>query len=217
MSSLHFLDDRIWFPPAENALDDGLLAAGGDLRPERLLAAYHKGIFPWYSGTLPLWWSPDPRFVLFPTELKVSKSLQQVIKKQVFSYTINAAFEQVIQACRQTPRPGQSGTWIMPEVEAAYTKLHRLGYAVSFESWHHGTLAGGLYGVQIGKVFFGESMFSNQSNASKTAFCFAVNHLLQQGCQLIDCQVYTEHLERFGARFIPRNEFLKLLEKLTAT
>jgi len=215
MASLHFLDERIWFPPAGEALEDGLLAAGGDLSPERLLAAYRKGIFPWYSGTLPLWWTPNPRFVLFPAELKVSKSLQQVIKKGVCTHTTNAAFEQVIKACRHTPRPGQSGTWIMPEVEAAYIKLHKLGYAVSFESWQEDNLVGGLYGVRIGKVFFGESMFSHQSNASKTAFHYAIKQLMQQDCQLVDCQVYTEHLDRLGARFITREDFLKMLEEFT--
>jgi len=212
---LHVLNDALTFPPVESALDDGLLAVGGDLRPERLLLAYSKGIFPWYNeDEPPLWWSPDPRFVLFPEELKISKSMKQVMKKGAFELRINTAFEEVMRCCMTTSRPGQDGTWISEDVVAAYTRLHELGYAHSAEAWQGDVLAGGLYGIKLGKVFFGESMFAHQSNASKFAFMKWVQHLQQQGTELIDCQVFTEHLERLGARMIPRKRFTAMLECL---
>ncbi len=185
---------------------------GGDLSPERILLAYEMGIFPWFEGSVPLWWSPDPRFVLFPTDLKVTKSMQQVIRSDQFSFTINKNFAQVIQLCKSTERTDQLGTWITDEVEAAYTALHHLGYAHSAEAWHQGELVGGLYGIKLGKVFFGESMFSKKSNASKFAFIQFVEHLKKEGIQLIDCQVYTNHLESLGANMISRKKMIELLK-----
>lgn len=212
--SIALLSDEMSFPPPELAEEDGLLAVGGDLSQERLLKAYSMGIFPWYSEDSPiLWWSPDPRLVLFPAELRVSRSLRQCLKKGLFTVTMNRAFEQVMRACAEASRTGQSGTWITEEMISAYTGLHCLGYAHSVESWHEGTLVGGLYGVMLGRVFFGESMFSVMSNASKVAFVTFIEQLKQKGVGLIDCQVRTEHLLRLGAREIPRATFLKTLEK----
>jgi leucyl/phenylalanyl-tRNA--protein transferase len=202
---------KLWFPPCNTADAEGLVAIGGDLSTERLLMAYRQGIFPWYDGNIPLWWCPDPRFVLYPGEIKVSKSMRQVIRKNTFTCTTNKDFVRTIANCKVTPRPGQDGTWITPAVQKAYTRLHQLGYARSYEAWSGHELAGGLYGVKLGKIFFGESMFSHQSNASKTAFIYAVEQLKQEGVVLIDCQVYTEHLESLGARFIGREDFLKIL------
>lgn len=209
---LHILNDKLWFPPVEEALPDGLLAIGGDLSTERLLLAYRSGIFPWYDDDMPLWWSPDPRFVLFPNKLKVSKSMQQLLRKNAFDFTVNKAFEQVIRNCQQAPRPGQDGTWINEDIIAAYTELHRLGFAHSAEVWQQGELVGGLYGIRMGHMFFGESMFSSQSNASKYAFIQYIQQLQTEGVQLVDCQVYTEHLESLGAEMIPRSEFINLLK-----
>jgi leucyl/phenylalanyl-tRNA--protein transferase len=215
--SLHFLDEDLWFPPVEEAMEDGLLAAGGDLNTERLLLAYHSGIFPWYSeDIIPLWWSPDPRFALFPAELKVSKSMNTLLKKETFTFTTNQAFDQVIFNCQQKEREGQDGTWITEEVLEAYTKLHHLGHAHSAEAWQDGKLVGGLYGIRLGKAFFGESMFSLTSNASKYAFIKYVQRLQQEGIELIDCQVYTEHLESLGARMIPRTDFIQKIKSLTS-
>lgn len=211
---LHFLDDRIWFPPVDEALEDGLLAAGGDLSTERLLLAYRSGIFPWYDEGAPLWWCPDPRFVLYPSELRISKSMKQLLKKDAFRFTVNKAFDAVITSCRNMERKGQDGTWINDDVVAAYTRLHRLGYVWSAEAWKDGELVGGLYGIRMGKVFFGESMFSKESNASKYAFIKWVQLLQEQGVVLIDCQVYTEHLESLGAKMIPRKEFIAQLHEL---
>ena len=211
---LHVLDSRLWFPPVEDALEDGLLAMGGDLSPERLLLAYQKGIFPWFDGDVPLWWCPNPRFVLFPDELRVSKSMLQLLKKGTFQFTINKAFAQVIHHCKTNERKGQDGTWITDEVEAGYIKLHQVGYAHSAEVWQNGGLVGGLYGMRLGKMFFGESMFSLVSNASKYAFISYVGYLKTEGVQLIDCQVYTEHLESLGARMIDRDEFMPRIYEL---
>lgn len=211
--SLHILDAKLWFPPVTEALHDGLLAMGGDLSQQRLLLAYRKGIFPWYEGDVPLWWSPDPRFVLFPHEIKISKSMQQLLKKNTFSFTVNQAFEGVIQNCKLTERQGQQGTWITNEVEAAFNELHKKGFAYSAETWQYNTLAGGLYGIRLGNIFFGESMFSRVSNASKFAFIKYVQLLQNENVQLIDCQVYTPHLESLGAKMISRKNFLQLLEK----
>ncbi len=213
--SLFFLDESLWFPPVEEAEEDGLLAIGGDLGAERLLLAYRSGIFPWYSeDEPPMWWCPNPRFVLFPHELKVSKSMKQVLKSGAFEFTFNTAFDDVIKNCMKAPRPGQGGTWISNDIVAAYTRLHRLGYAVSAEAWCNGELVGGLYGIKIGDAFFGESMFAKMSNASKFAFINCVGLLEQDGIGLIDCQVYTPHLESLGARMIDRALFLKLIKRL---
>lgn len=214
---LQVLDDKLWFPPPEAALEDGLLAIGGDLSTERLLLAYRNGIFPWFDDEVPLWWCPDPRFVLYPAELKVSKSMKQLLKKETFRFTTNTAFEQVINHCRQTPRKGQDGTWITEEVRRAYTELHRMGYAHSAEAWQEGTLVGGLYGIRMGKAFFGESMFSHANNASKYAFIKYVHQLQSEGVRLIDCQVYTAHLESLGAKMIDRSLFLQQVHMLTDT
>ena len=211
---LHLLNKNLWFPPVEEALEDGLLAMGGDLSTDRLLLAYRKGIFPWFDGDMPLWWCPDPRFVLLPGEIKVSKSMQQLLKRRTFDYTVNRAFAQVIGNCKNKQRKGQDGTWITNEVEAAYIKLHQLGFAHSAEVWQNGTLAGGLYGIRLGNVFFGESMFSLVSNASKYAFITYTRQLQAEGVQLIDCQVYTEHLESLGAKMIGRKDFIAALNAL---
>jgi leucyl/phenylalanyl-tRNA--protein transferase len=208
------LEKELYFPPVHLAEPDGLLAIGGDLSPERLLLAYKQGIFPWYEGDCILWWSPDPRFILFPEELNISKSMKVLLKKNAFDFTINKAFEQVIRHCKDIKRPGQRGTWITDEVETAYTRMHELGYAISAEAWKDGVLAGGAYGLKLGRIFFGESMFSNISNASKYAFINLVQNLRQDGVGLIDCQVYTEHLESLGAKMISRKEFINTLKKL---
>lgn len=211
--SLNVLTDKLWFPPLETALSDGLLALGGDLSKDRLLLAYRLGIFPWFEGDYPLWWSPDPRFVLFPEHLKISKSMKTLMRKDVFSFSINQAFEKVIKSCQQVNRADQEGTWITESVLSAYTELHKEGYAISAEAWQEEQLVGGLYGVLLGQVFFGESMFSQASNASKFAFIKLVEKLKEKGIVLIDCQVYTEHLESLGAQMIPRREFVSLLRK----
>ncbi len=208
------LNETIQFPGVESADEDGLLAIGGDLSRARLLYAYQNGIFPWYENKYILWWCPNPRFVLFPTELKISSSMKQLIKKGAFEFSINTDFNAVIGACKQISRRGQDGTWITEEMRNAYTDLHVSGYAHSAEVRLHGELVGGLYGVRLGKVFYGESMFSKYSNASKYAFICYVEYLKSQGVGLIDCQVYTAHLESMGARMIPRTEFLNLVHKL---
>ncbi len=208
---LQVLDRKLWFPPVEDALPDGLLAIGGDLIPERLLLAYSKGIFPWFDGDIPMWWSPHPRFVLFPGELKVSKSMQVLLKRDTFTYTSNKAFKQVIKSCKQMPRHGQDGTWITDKLETAFNKLHQMGYAKSAEVWQGEQLVGGLYGIRMGNIFFGESMFSIVSNASKFGFIKYVQELEDEGVKLIDCQVYTEHLQSLGARMIERESFLEMI------
>ncbi len=211
--SLIILDENIWFPPLEDALEDGLLAMGGDLSTERLIKAYQEGIFPWYEGETPLWWSPNPRFIIYPANLKVSATMKQVIKRQEFEFKTNTAFDQVIAKCKKIKRAGQQGTWITPAVEKAYNILHQLGIAHSAEAWKDGKLVGGLYGIKMGKLFFGESMFSSESNASKFAFINYVKQLEAEGIVLIDCQVYTEHLESLGAEMIDRDLFKQLLYK----
>lgn len=208
------LSEKIIFPFPDLARKDGLLAFGGDLSEERLLKAYSMGIFPWYSEGSPiLWWSPDPRLILLPEELKVSRSLKKVMAKDIFKITIDKAFEQVIRNCAEVPRAGQAGTWITEEMIDAYVRLHKSGYAHSVESWHEGELVGGLYGVVLGKAFFGESMFSKRSNASKVAFVTFVHMLKEQGFKLIDCQVKTEHLVSLGAKEVRRAEFLEMLSE----
>jgi len=205
------LTQHLKFPPVHLAEPDGLLATGGDLSMARLVLAYRSGIFPWYSKPPVLWWSPDPRFVLFPEELRVSASMKQILKKQVFRITVNQNFEAVIGHCRYTYRHGQDGTWITDPMQEAYTQLHREGYAMSVECWLEDKLVGGLYGVRMGNVFFGESMFSHVSNASKAAFITFVQSEQAKGLALIDCQVYTDHLASLGARFISRASFMDLL------
>ncbi|GAB2702593.1 leucyl/phenylalanyl-tRNA--protein transferase [Mucilaginibacter koreensis] len=207
------LDERLLFPDPELAEPDGLLAVGGDLSVNRLVLAYSHGIFPWYSDDTPiLWYSPHERFALYPNELRISKSMHQVLRSKRFAITQNQAFEQVIGACATTPREGQDGTWITTEMQQAYIQLHQQGYAHSYEIWQQQELVGGLYGVAIGQVFCGESMFSRVSNASKTALIT----LAQSGLyRLIDCQVHTEHLESMGARHISRKEYLQVLQNTT--
>jgi leucyl/phenylalanyl-tRNA--protein transferase len=191
-----------------------LLAAGADLSAERLLAAYRRGIFPWYSPGDPiLWWSPDPRMVLHPAEVKVSRSLAKVLRNRPYTVRCDTAFAEVIDACA-APREDQAGTWITPEVRAGYLELHRLGYAHAFETWIDGELAGGLYGVAVGRMFFGESMFSRRADASKIALVHAARWLGAAGFGLIDCQMHTEHLESMGARAISRSRFLRNLAEL---
>jgi leucyl/phenylalanyl-tRNA--protein transferase len=209
---LSVLDDKLWFPNPNQALEDGLLAIGGDLSTARLLLAYRSGIFPWYNDDIPLWWHPDPRFVLFPQELLVSKSMKQVIVRNTFEFKVNSSFKGVIINCKRINRKEQDGTWINEEVIDSYTQLHKLGFAHSAEAWSNGELVGGLYGIKIGKMFFGESMFSQKSNASKFAFVKYVEQLKIEGIVLIDCQVYTEHLESLGARMILRDEFMAILK-----
>ena len=211
---LFVLEKELSFPPVHLAEPDGLLAIGGDLSQERLLLAYKMGIFPWYEGEHILWWSPDPRFVLFPKELKVSKSMKQLLKKKEFTFTVNKSFNEVINNCKATPRKGQAGTWITDEVKKAYSILHKNGFAHSAEVWLNEKLVGGLYGIRMGKVFFGESMFSFESNASKYAFISYILQLQEEGIELIDCQVYTTHLASLGARMIDRREFIKRLQDL---
>ena len=209
---LFFLSDRLEFPSVTNANEDGLLAVGGDLSPERLLLAYKNGIFPWFNeDALILWWSPDPRMVLYPEKLKVSKSMRKVLKNQEFIVTKNTCFKAVIEQCASLVRKGQEGTWITPEMITAYCVLHEKGFAKSYEVWQDDVLVGGLYGVDLDGVFCGESMFSLVSNASKFAFIHMVRELKDKEYRLIDCQVYTEHLESLGAEEISRTRFLEIL------
>ncbi|SHK80433.1 leucyl/phenylalanyl-tRNA--protein transferase [Chitinophaga jiangningensis] len=207
------LSKELIFPDVTFAEPDGLLAVGGDLRPERLILAYQSGIFPWFNEPPILWWSPDPRFVLFPESLKVSASMKQVLKKNTFRITYNQNFAGVIRNCRKIERVDQDGTWITGDMEAAYIRLHEMKIAMSVEAWQGDELVGGLYGIRLGRAFFGESMFAKVSNASKAAFItFVQDHSHVLG--MIDCQVETHHLRSLGADFIPRSEFLRILETL---
>lgn len=209
---MFLLGKKIEFPDVELSSPDGILAIGGDLSPERLLLAYRSGIFPWYSEGEPIvWYSPEKRMVLFPDELKVSKSMKQLLRKGIYHITWNQNFEEVIRACQESPRKDQDGTWITEEMLQAYIRLHELGHAKSVEVWREDELVGGLYGVDLGHVFCGESMFSRESNTSKLAFIHLVQKLEKENYRLIDCQVYTAHLASLGAREIPRKEFTKLL------
>lgn len=211
------LSDEILFPPADHA-EDGLLAVGGDLSPERLLTGYSQGIFPWYSDGQPiLWHSPDPRFVLTAETFRVPRRLERARRKDGgFTLSLDEAFEDVIDACARAPRPTQRGTWITEEMKEAYLELHRLGFAHSAEAFRDGKLAGGLYGVSLGAVFFGESMFARESNASKAALVALVRQLQRWGIELIDCQIYTPHLERFGAESVSRADYLESLRRALA-
>ncbi len=207
------LGKKLSFPPPYLADPDGLLAVGGDLSPERLLLAYRKGIFPWYSEGLPiLWYSPDPRMVLLSHQLHVSRSLKKFIRKRKYKITLDRAFPEVIANCARVPRPNQNGTWITRDMERAYNELHRLGYAHSVEAWSDGKLVGGAYGVSLGALFCGESMFALADNASKVALTTLVHQLHRWGIWLIDCQVYTKHLARFGAIEWPRSKYLRALK-----
>lgn len=208
-----FLGEALVFPSPKAAGRDGLVAAGGDLSPERLMLAYRSGIFPWFNDdSLILWWSPDPRMVLFPEDLKVSRSMRKVLERGDFTITRNQCFGEVIRACARIRRKGEQGTWITRQMEAAYNRLHGLGHAVSYEAWQGDTLVGGLYGIDLGTVFCGESMFSQVPNASKAAFIYMARDLANKGYSMIDCQVYTPHLASLGAREIPREEFLQILK-----
>jgi leucyl/phenylalanyl-tRNA--protein transferase len=208
------------FPPVESAREDmgGLLAVGGDLQPDRILDAYRRGIFPW--GTVdgqPLWYSPDPRMVLFPEEFRLTRSLRRTLRAGRFEVRFDSDFPGVMAACASTPRDGQDGTWITPEMRHAYTRLHELGWAHSVETYADGVLVGGLYGMAIGRMFYGESMFSRRSDASKVAFAHLIDYLVTHQFGMIDCQMYTDHLASLGGREIPRAEFLVRLSALTAS
>ncbi|WOD44854.1 leucyl/phenylalanyl-tRNA--protein transferase [Hwangdonia lutea] len=208
---MHYLTNKIWFPNVNEATEDGLLAIGGDLSVERLLHAYKNGIFPWFEAEEPiLWWSPHPRFVLFPEKLKVSKSMKQILRNRDYTVTVNKAFKAVITECSKIKRNGQTGTWITNTMIEAYTKLHELGYAKSVEVWRDNNLVAGLYGIDLGNnVFCGESMFTKESNASKAGF---ITFIQNTHYKLIDCQVYTKHLESLGAEEISRDLFLEYLK-----
>lgn len=209
---MHFLSDKIWFPPVEEANPDGLLAIGGNLSPERLELAYRSGIFPWFSEGDPIiWYSPDPRMVLFPEKLKISKSMRQLIRKGEFAITFNTDFKNVIANCKTIERQGQPGTWITDKMQSAYLKLHDLNLAKSVEVWQNNELIGGLYGIDLGHIFCGESMFSKVSNASKLAFIFLVQKMKKERYKLLDCQLYNEHLASLGAEEISRKEFLNYI------
>ena len=202
------------FPPAWLARSDGLLCIGGDLSCERLLLAYQNGIFPWFSENEPiLWWSPDPRLVLFPSQIKISRSLRKKIRKNIFQITFDQAFEPTIRACAKPRKHGQEGTWLVEEMVDAYIALHKMGYAHSVETWYQGDLVGGLYGISMGCSFFGESMFSRKSDASKVALAALAAHLQNHGVDLIDCQVTTAHLCQMGAVEISRQRFLDILHR----
>jgi len=204
----------LWFPHPDQSDEYGLLALGGDLSVDRLLLAYSSGIFPWYSPGDPiLWWSPDPRMVLFPSRLHVPRRLRRIIRQEKFHVTLDRNFEEVIRACAVAGSRQREGTWITDDMISAYVALYRTGFAHSVEAWHDGELAGGLYGVCLGGVFFGESMFYRRPDASKAAFVKLVRWLTQHGIRLIDCQVRTSHLSRFGAVEIPRRQFLRLLAR----
>jgi leucyl/phenylalanyl-tRNA--protein transferase len=202
----------IVFPPVELADDDGLLAVGGNLEVETLLTAYRSGIFPWFSkGESILWWSPDPRFVILPENLIISSSMKKVLQKETFEIRFNTSFEQVINECAKMKRRGQRGTWITDEMKEAYIDFHKAGFAFCGEAWNGNKLVGGFYGVKLNNCFFGESMFSKETNASKAAFLTFAQSFFKDGGRLIDCQVYTEHLESLGAKMMPRSEFVEMI------
>lgn len=210
---MYFLSKDLYFPSVRDASPEGIVAVGGDLSPERLLLAYRNGIFPWFDDDEPiLWWSPPERMVLFFEDLKVSKSMRNILNKGIFRVTFNIAFKDVIYNCRAIKREGQNGTWITDAMAEAYIKLHELGYAQSVEVWQGDALVGGLYGVDLGHIFCGESMFSKTSNASKVGFIALAKKLQHENYKLLDCQVYNEHLESLGAQEIYREDFIKILK-----
>ena len=210
---MYFLSRDLFFPSVETADKHGLLAVGGDLSPERLMLAYRNGIFPWFEDDEPiLWWSPNPRMILFFEDLVVSKSMRNILNRGIFEVTFNADFRSVISNCKKIKREGQTGTWITNEIVEAYCRLHEMGIAQSVEVWKNGELVGGLYGVDLGHIFCGESMFSKVSNASKVAFISLVKHLQQNNYRLLDCQLHNDHLESLGCREIPRQEFITALK-----
>lgn len=210
---MYFLSRELYFPSAEKSTDEGIVAIGGDLSPERLLLAYKNGIFPWFEDDEPiLWWSPPQRMVLFFDELKVSKSMRNILNRGIFRITINQCFRDVVTNCRDIKRDGQRGTWITNDMVEAYCRMHELGYAKSVEVWQDDKLVGGLYGVDLGHVFCGESMFSRASNASKAAFIALAKYLQINNYRLLDCQVHNDHLESLGAREISRKDFLWILK-----
>ena len=210
---MYFISEELFFPPVSEANSEGILAVGGDLSPERLLLAYRSGIFPWFQGNEPiLWWAPNPRMVLFLDELVVSKSMRNILNRNIFKVTFNQNFRAVISNCKKIKRENQSGTWITNEMMEAYCKLNELGIAKSVEVWQNGTLVGGLYGIDLGTIFCGESMFSKVSNASKVAFIALANQLKEGDYKLLDCQVYNEHLDSLGCREIQREDFMRFLE-----
>ncbi len=212
---IYRLPDEHVFPHPSLAEPDGLLAIGGDLHPHRLMLGYASAIFPWYSERQPiLWFSPDPRFVLYPERLRVARSLRKRVKQGRYEITMDTAFAEVIRRCKVTRRPRQRGTWITRDMEAAYIALHQQGFAHSVEAWQDGVLVGGLYGVSLGTLFSGESMFAREPDASKVAFVWLVRQLARWGFELIDCQVHTDHLERFGAEHIPRARYLEGLRRM---
>ncbi|WP_405412388.1 leucyl/phenylalanyl-tRNA--protein transferase [Maribacter sp. Asnod1-A12] len=209
---MYFLTDDLIFPPVDSANVEGLLAVGGDLSPERLLLAYQSGIFPWFDNdSIILWWSPDPRMILYPNQIKISKSMRKVIRNEQFRLTKNTCFREVLEYCSSVPREGQDGTWITDDMKNAYVELHQKGIAKSYEVWEGDSLVGGLYGVDLGNIFCGESMFSLTSNASKFAFIKLAEELKAKDYKVIDCQLHTDHLESMGAQEIPRKEFMKFL------
>ena len=211
---MHQLNSEHIFPSALTANNDGVVAIGGDLNPKRILKAYKQGIFPWFeSDDYLVWWSPDPRMVLFPEKLKISKSTKKILKDDCFKVTFNQSFDEVVDCCAKVKRFGQNGTWITDGLKKAYNLLHKEGHAFSVEVWKDFELVGGLYGIDLGDIFCGESMFSKVSDASKVGFYYLVAQLKAKNYQLIDCQMYTTHLERLGAKEIPRNEFLKHLNR----
>ncbi|HVF81158.1 MAG TPA: leucyl/phenylalanyl-tRNA--protein transferase [Flavisolibacter sp.] len=215
MPQICYTEKDFYFPPVEEADEEGLLLIGGKVTASRILEAYQRGIFPWYSeDDWPLWWSPDPRFVLYPGELHVSRGMEKIISGDHFEFKTDTAFEKVIEACATVDRAGQNGTWITAEMKEAYTQLFYEGHAHCAEAWKDGELVGGMYGIQLGSVFFGESMFHKMKNASKFVFIKFVQELKQEGVQLMDCQVYTAHVESLGGRLISRKEYL---EHLTPT
>lgn len=210
--NIYLLNEELWFPPVSETHDSGIIAVGGDLSTERLLLAYNSGIFPWFEDGEPItWWSPEWRMVLFLDDLKISKSMRNILNRDVFKVTFNQDFKAVISNCQSVKREGQNGTWITDDMIAAYCKLHELGHAKSVEVWQNDALVGGLYGVDLGHVFCGESMFSKVSNASKVAFIHLVQKLKQEEYLLLDCQVYNEHLESLGCVEIEREDFMMIL------
>lgn len=212
---MFYLSQSLEFPNPSEADSDGLLAVGGDLTPERLLIAYNSGIFPWYENNQPiLWWSPNPRMILYPEKMKVSKSLRKLVNKETYQVTFNTVFSEVIKNCSTIKREGQGGTWITEEMQKAYIDLHKLGHIISVEVWRDENLVGGLYGIDLPKkkVFCGESMFSSESNVSKVAFYYLVLELEKRSYKIIDCQLYTTHLESLGAEEVSRQEFLQILD-----